>query len=123
MLAAQTTQDRSEFTEITRLLSERRDLDVDVLDTICDATRLRQREAKEIADAAQAMVVVGGRMSGNTRRLVQVCASLGKPCFHVETPDELPLDELRGLEVVGLTAGASTPADLIESVLAVLQEL
>ncbi len=123
VLAAQTTQDKAEFNELVDSLEEREDLDVIVLQTICDATKLRQREAMDIAGAVDAMVVVGGRMSGNTRRLVQVSGAQGVDCFHVEIPEELPLDKLRGHQVVGLTAGASTPADLIAAVRRTLEEL
>ena len=123
VLAAQTTQDKAEFSDLVQALEEQGDLDVTVLQTICDATKLRQREAMDIAETVDAMVVVGGRMSGNTRRLVQVCAGRNVDCFHVEIPEELPLDELRGRQKVGLTAGASTPADLIAAVRKALAEL
>ncbi|MGE4552964.1 MAG: 4-hydroxy-3-methylbut-2-enyl diphosphate reductase [Desulfovibrionaceae bacterium] len=117
VLAAQTTQDRAAYTEMAARLAERTDVDVIVLETICDATRLRQREAQEIARTVEGMVVVGGRMSGNTRRLAQVCTAQGAPCWHVEIPEELPMEELARCASVGVTAGASTPRDLIEAVL------
>jgi 4-hydroxy-3-methylbut-2-en-1-yl diphosphate reductase len=69
------------------------------------------------------MVVVGGRDSGNTRRLVQVVEQTGIPCHHVETARELPLELLRGLEKIGITAGASTPKTAIQSVIRRLEEL
>lgn len=122
-LAAQTTQDKTVFREMTRLLKERPDIDVAVLETICDATRERQKEAIAIARTVDFMVVVGGKDSGNTRRLAKVVADEGTPCVHVETAAELPLDELRGLSRVGLTAGASTPKKLIDEVQAVLEKL
>ena len=94
-----------------------------VLETICDATRERQKEAIKIAREVDFMVVVGGMDSGNTRRLAKVVADEGTPCVHVETAAELPLDRLRGLSRVGLTAGASTPKKLIDEVQAVLESL
>jgi 4-hydroxy-3-methylbut-2-enyl diphosphate reductase len=87
-----------------------------VLDTICDATRQRQEEAVELAGKVQAMVVVGGRTSGNTRRLAELARMRGVPTVLVETADELEPDFFHGVETVGLTAGASTPGYIIDEV-------
>lgn len=116
VLAAQTTQDRSEYTRIHEALCSRLGEDLPVLDTICDTTRQRQQEASDVADQVELMIVVGGRSSGNTRRLAQVAASHGKPCIHVEEAGELPLERIRACRVVGLTAGASTPGHVIDEV-------
>jgi 4-hydroxy-3-methylbut-2-enyl diphosphate reductase len=115
-LAAQTTQDREGFEAIAEELSSRRDIDVAVLHTICDATRERQQEAVRIAREVEFMVVVGGYISGNTRRLVQVAQDQRTPCLHVETVQELPLDKLKKYSAIGLTAGASTPKEIIDEV-------
>ena len=123
VLAAQTTQDREVFEALAADLSARPGLDVKVLQTICDATRLRQEDAVRIAREVDYMVVVGGRESGNTRRLAQVAAAQGTPCVHVETAEELPLDELRKCRRVGLTAGASTPRELVAGIFHLLKEL
>lgn len=120
VLAAQTTQDREIFDELMNAMQADPNLDVVVLQTICDATKLRQEEAMHIAMDVDCMVVVGGRISGNTRRLVQVCEAKGARCVHVETPEELPLEELRTCARIGLTAGASTPGDIIDAVEAAL---
>ncbi|WP_272701142.1 4-hydroxy-3-methylbut-2-enyl diphosphate reductase [Desulfovibrio sp. Fe33] len=123
VLAAQTTQDRVEFEAIAESLAGRGDLDVVVLETICDATKLRQTEAKELAKKVDFMVVVGGYNSGNTRRLAKVVTEQGTPCKHVETMEELPMNELAGYKRIGVTAGASTPRLLIDEVLAGLKAL
>lgn len=122
-LAAQTTQDREVFEAIARDLRDRPDLDVKVLETICDATRSRQDEAVQIAREVDYMVVVGGKESGNTRRLAQVASAQGTPCCHVETMGELPLDAIRACRRVGLTAGASTPRDLVAEIYRLLKGL
>ncbi|QLA20324.1 4-hydroxy-3-methylbut-2-enyl diphosphate reductase [Desulfolutivibrio sulfoxidireducens] len=122
-LAAQTTQDREEFTIIQDLLKNRLDRDFPVLSTICDATMKRQQEAIELAGLVDYMVVVGGFESGNTRRLAQVARSAGASCVHVETADQLPLNELRAFGRIGLTAGASTPKKIIDRVHSVLASL
>lgn len=122
-LASQTTQDRASFEEIKAELGALPGLDLVVLNTICDATKLRQDEATSIADEVDFMVVVGGFNSGNTRRLVQVVASRMIPCLHVETVEGLPLAEISRYDCVGLTAGASTPKKIIDEVEASLKNL
>jgi len=123
ILAAQTTQDRVQFEAIARGLAGRSDIETVVLETICDATKLRQTEARELAQAVEFMVVVGGYNSGNTRRLTQVVSEKGTPCKHVETVEELPLHDLARYKSIGVTAGASTPRVLIDKVLAGLESL
>lgn len=115
-LAAQTTQDRTAFETVVKMLRQRLDPGLPVFETICDATRHRQHEALSIAQEVDAMVVVGGYASGNTRRLVDVARTQGIPCQHVETADELDLDELSCRRRIGLTAGASTPKEIIDAV-------
>lgn len=116
VLAAQTTQDRLIFDEMQRRLSTRFGTSLVVLDTICDATRERQEEAGEIAARVQAMVVAGGKSSGNTRRLAELARMRGVPTVLVETADELDRSDFSGVRTVGLTAGASTPRYIIDEV-------
>jgi 4-hydroxy-3-methylbut-2-enyl diphosphate reductase len=80
-----------------------------IYDTICDSTEKRQAEVKCLATQVDAVVVVGGRESGNTQRLFEVARHSGKPAFHVETEGELDLDVLTQFRRIGVTAGASTP--------------
>lgn len=115
-LAAQTTQDRSNFFRIRDWLLENVDPDMIVLETICDATKVRQQEAIDIAHKVDVMVVAGGYESGNTRRLVQVVRDVGAPCVHVETAAELNPEDFREARIVGLTAGASTPENIIAEI-------
>ena len=122
-LAAQTTQDEAEFERIREYLCRALGRDVPVLHTICHATRQRQEEAIAIAKKVDFMVVVGGKDSGNTRRLAKVAEAQGVTCAHVETAAELPLDKIRGKRIVGLTAGASTPNDIIDAVETILTAL
>lgn len=115
VLAAQTTQDRRQFETLRAELDQHMDTSVRVLDTICDATRQRQEEAQELSDRVDAMVVVGGRSSGNTRRLAELAARR-VPAFLVETAEELEPEKFAGFSVIGLTAGASTPKRLVNAV-------
>lgn len=120
-LAAQTTQDELEFLRIRDFLKNRFGPELTVLATICNATMNRQQEAMDLAAIVDFMVVVGGRESGNTRRLAQVARAAGTPCVHVETADELSPDMVAGARTIGLTAGASTPKKIIDRVQQVLE--
>ncbi len=108
IVVAQTTQEKQSFDEIVKAVKMRFPGAL-IFDTICDATRDRQDEVRAIAPQVDAIVVVGGYHSGNTRRLAQVAESTGLPVFYVETEEELDLTRLSSMEVVGVTAGASTP--------------
>lgn len=121
VLAAQTTQERTEFEAIRNWLEDR--LDLTVLSTICDATRKRQKETQDVASQVQAMIVVGGRSSGNTRRLVDVAHGCGIPVWHIETAEELPLSDIAVYDLIGITAGASTPHKLVDDVQNLLETL
>ena len=120
-LVAQSTQFPDDYAEVAAVVHQRYP-DTIVLDTICAATKSRQSELREIAQAADAIVVVGDRQSANTLRLVKLAAAF-KPAFHVQTSAELEPAKLRGYAVVGLTAGASTPADIIDSVRTALERI
>lgn len=87
-----------------------------VIDTICDATSKRQEAAAELAKQADVMVVVGGRNSANTTHLVQICAAHCGVTHHIESAGELDPAWLDGADLVGITAGASTPASHIDAV-------
>lgn len=113
VLASQTTQDRGTFQKIAADLA-RRFPEITILNTICDATRERQEEALSIAGRVDAIVVVGGRQSGNTRRLANLAQEAGIETYLVETAAELDSASFAGKKTVGLTAGASTPENLID---------
>jgi len=122
LLVAQSTQDEEVFVAIReRLLA--RFPHGEALSTICQSTHRRQSEVRELAGQVDALVVIGGKNSANTRRLAEISQALGTPAYHVETADELPLDELGKLSKVGITAGASTPAWIIEQVVQTLSRL
>ncbi len=93
-----------------------------IFDTICSATEERQNEAALLSRSCDAMVIVGGRHSSNTRKLLSVCES-NCPAFLVETASELYGIPLGGYGSIGLTAGASTPAGIIKEVLETMSEI
>jgi len=114
-VVAQTTQNEESYREITDAIKKRCP-DALVFDTICDATRDRQDEVRAMAGQVDGIVVVGGYHSGNTRRLAQISEATGLPTFHVETEKELDKEKLSSMEVIGVTAGASTPNWMIKNV-------
>jgi len=115
-VVTQTTQDAEEFKEIVSALQARFP-DIEVFDTICDATHERQEEVRTFKDQVEGVVVVGGYHSANTQRLAKISEEEHLPTFHVETEKELPREALSQMKVIGLTAGASTPHWLIKNVM------
>lgn len=119
-IAAQTTQDKEIFAKALDWLTTRLGKKIPVLRTICDATKQRQDDVIKLAEKVKSMVIVGGMNSGNTRRLAEISRARGIFTVHCEGPGELPLNELKELQPIGLSAGASTPdaqINLIESIL------
>jgi len=121
-LVAQTTQESEKFEAICQIVKERY-RDVRTYNTICDSTRKRQAEVAQLAEGVDLIVVVGGRGSGNTTRLVKVAEAKGKTTLHVETEEELSPDDIDDADVVGITAGASTPNWLILSVIDKIKDI
>jgi len=91
--------------------------EIRVFNTICDATAVRQEEAKDLAKRVDCMIVIGGYNSANTTRLAQVCAELQPRTYHIETAQQLNREWFQGVDTVGVTAGASTPKWVIDEVL------
>jgi 4-hydroxy-3-methylbut-2-enyl diphosphate reductase len=97
-----------------------------VFDTICDSTERRQAEVKRLADSVDLVIVVGGRDSGNTRRLVEIAKQAGKPAYHIETEadlESLDTGSLASAQHIGITAGASTPNWIIKRVYRTLEAM
>lgn len=120
-VVSQTTCTQKLFEICTEIL-KKECTNVKIFDTICDATYRRQSEAAKIAGLADAMIVVGDRQSANTRHLTEICAGLCPVVFQIERADELPLEDLKNYDVVGLTAGASTPSRIIKEVYTTMSE-
>ena len=120
IVVAQTTQSESQFEARVREITARFP-QAQIFNTICDATASRQAEVQELSRQADALVVVGGRNSGNTQRLVEISQATGIPTYHVETEQELDLVEISRYQSVAVTAGASTPNWLIGNVVNTLK--
>lgn len=112
-VVVQTTQTQATLAGVVSALLTRAS-EVRVINTICSATQERQQAASELASRADVMIVVGGKNSGNTRRLAQICAERCERTHHVEDACEIDPAWLTGAELIGITAGASTPSSHIE---------
>ena len=121
-VVAQTTQS---FENLKNVVCEclQRGGEIRVYNTICDATAVRQEEAKELAEQVDCMLVIGGFNSANTRRLLEVCTELQPRTYHIETAEEIDPSWFEGAELVGVTAGASTPKWIIDEVMNKIEEL
>ena len=115
-VVAQTTQSYGNFSEVVLKLL-RLSKELKVFNTICNSTKERQDAARFLANQVDVMLVVGGRNSANTTRLVSVCRQEGKPTYHIEVADEIQPEWLLDMARVGVTAGASTPDWVLEGVL------
>jgi 4-hydroxy-3-methylbut-2-enyl diphosphate reductase len=116
-VAAQTTQAVERVRHLVALIRQRfPHSDVRHIDTVCKPTKDRQASAVELARQADVVVVVGGRSSNNTRELVKTCAGHCARVHHVETEADIQPEWFEDATVVGLTAGTSTPADVIDRV-------
>ncbi|NOY13390.1 MAG: 4-hydroxy-3-methylbut-2-enyl diphosphate reductase [Deltaproteobacteria bacterium] len=121
-IIAQTTQSLENLQEIVSLCLARAK-ELRVYNTICDATTLRQQEARRIAAEVDLMLVIGGFNSANTTRLSHLCQEQQSCTYHIETDAQLRPAWFVGKQRVGITAGASTPAWIIENVLQRLEEI
>ena len=114
-VVVQTTQTHSNFTECCECI-KKRCTNTKISDTICLATFMRQEEAAKLASECDAMVVIGGKHSANSVHLAKICSEHCSNVQFIERTDGLDLDKLNGADIVGLTAGASTPAWIIKEV-------
>ncbi|MFH1091696.1 MAG: 4-hydroxy-3-methylbut-2-enyl diphosphate reductase [Pseudomonadota bacterium] len=122
ILVAQTTQNINSYPEVAAAVRSRWP-EAMVFNTICDSTKRRQDDVRRLAREVEAMVVVGGHASANTKRLAAAAEAEGVKTIHVETEEELDRDWLAGMSTVGVTAGASTPNWMIKRVIRAIERL
>ena len=114
-VVSQTTFNYKKFNKLVEILSKKR-YDILVLNTICNATEERQQEARKIAADVDAMIVIGGRHSSNTQKLFEICKEECKNTYYIQTLEDLDVHSMQSMSCVGITAGASTPNNIIEEV-------
>lgn len=114
-IVSQTTFNYNKFKELVEIISKK-GYDILIRNTICNATEERQTEAKEIARKADVMIVIGGKSSSNTRKLYEICQNECKNTYYIQTLRDLDLYKFSSAGCIGITAGASTPNNIIEEV-------
>ena len=114
-IVSQTTFNRNKFKYLVEII-RKKGYDITVVNTICNATHVRQVEAQKISSKVDGMIVVGGKNSSNTQKLYDICRNECENTFYVQTVKDLNLHELKSLKSIGITAGASTPKNIIEEV-------
>ena len=114
-IVSQTTFNYNKFQDLVEIF-RKKGYDVIVVNTICNATEVRQKEAREIAQRVDIMIVIGGTHSSNTRKLYEICQKECERTYFIQTLDDLHLELPKSVRLVGITAGASTPNNIIEEV-------
>ncbi len=115
VMVSQTTYNMNKFKE-TIEICKNNGYNINIVNTICNATDERQTEAEEIASRADVMIVIGGAHSSNSRKLYEICAARCPRTYFIQTLDDLKLEIPAEANLVGITAGASTPKNIIEEV-------
>ena len=114
-IVAQTTFNYNKFQDMVEIISKK-GYDRIVRNTICSATEERQKEAAQISAEVDAMIVIGGTNSSNSRKLFEICSERCKNTYFIQTKDDLDWSKFERFDYVGITAGASTPNNIIEEV-------
>jgi (E)-4-hydroxy-3-methyl-but-2-enyl pyrophosphate reductase/ribosomal protein S1 len=120
-IVAQTTFNYKKFQDLVEIITKK-GYDILVLNTICNATQERQTESLELAKQSDAVIVIGGRTSSNTRKLYEICKNECENTYYIQKPDDLDLNLFKSYRNVGITAGASTPNNIIKEVYTVMSE-
>lgn len=122
---AQTTFHYKKFQDLVEIIRKRgyyskgtvkKDMDFQIHNTICSATKERQEAARALSRQVDAMIVVGGASSSNTRKLYEICSENCQNTYFIQTKEDLEHTDFSRFDYVGITAGASTPNNIIEEV-------
>ncbi|MCZ2390079.1 MAG: 4-hydroxy-3-methylbut-2-enyl diphosphate reductase [Acidobacteria bacterium] len=116
LVVSQTTIKAKTFFDTAEAVKRKTEDSVEIINTICSATRDRQDAARALSSMVDAFYIIGGRHSSNSLKLLAVCKENCERSFLIETEDEISLNDLEGVKTVGVTAGASTPDWLIDRV-------
>ena len=114
-IVAQTTFNYNKFKYLVEII-QKNNYNISVLNTICSATKERQKEAESIAREVEAMIVIGDKHSSNTQKLFEICGNACENTYYIQTLDDLDMNHFKSVKTVGITAGASTPKNIIEEV-------
>ena len=114
-IVSQTTFNYNKFQDLVEIICKK-GYDISVLNTICNATEERQTEARQIAKNVDAMIVIGDKNSSNTQKLFEICNTECENTYYIQTSRDMDYSKLKSINNVGITAGASTPNNIIEEV-------
>ncbi len=114
-IVSQTTFNYNKFQDLVEIIAKK-GYDNIVLNTICSATEERQTEARRIAAQSDAMIVIGDKKSSNTQKLFEICKNECNNTYYIQTSSDMDYSKLKSINSVGITAGASTPNNIIEEV-------
>ena len=120
-VVSQTTLNLELYNTLVNELSKKLD-NITFKNTICSATKTRQQAAKELSVDVDCMIVIGGKHSSNTQKLVNICKEQ-VPTFAIETKDDLDIQQLKSFNSIGVTAGASTPDWIIDDIMIFIESL
>ena len=125
LIISQTTFSMEKFEKILQVIKNdvESDIELEIKNTICNATRIRQEETSKMAKTVDAMIVIGGKNSSNTNKLYNISKSSCKDTILIETEKELDLDYIKKFKSVGIIAGASTPQNSINLVVEKLKQI
>lgn len=122
-IVAQTTLSRERFLAVASSILKFGCLECRIFDTICNDVLQRQTEARQLAKSVSVVVVIGGRISANTRHLAEICKNTRTKTYHIETEKELKPSWFNNKSSVGVISGASTPAQIVERVVSRLKKI
>ena len=120
-VVSQTTFNYKKFNKLVEILSKK-GYDIIAVNTICNATAERQKEAEELAAVSDAMIVIGGKNSSNSRKLFEISKNQCENTYFIQTLEDLNLEQIQFSSSLGITAGASTPKNIIQEVLEACQK-
>ena len=126
LVLSQTTYSIEKFNVIVDLIKEElegKNIELEIKNTICNATKLRQEETEKIAKIVDLMIIIGGKNSSNTNKLYDISNKYCDNCLLVETNKEIKLEYIKKFKKVGIMAGASTPQKSIDSIVEMLQKI
>ena len=115
VVVSQTTFNYNKFQELVEII-KKKGYDISVLDTICNATEERQTEARKIAAESDLMIVIGDKHSSNTQKLYEISKKECANTYYIQTSKDMDYHQIQSINNVGITAGASTPNNIIEEV-------
>ena len=123
-IISQTTFSMERFDRYVKCIKRNipKDSNLEINKTICDSTRMRQEETKEIAKQVELMIIIGGKNSANTNKLYEIALDFCNNAMKVETMEDLYLNYVRRFQKVGVMAGASTPQEFIQEVVEAIQK-